>query len=254
MTPIKAHYRIAAIVPVFNHGAAVGGVVASIRALQLPVLLVDDGCDGSCAAVLTGLAAADEQVRLIRLECNSGKGAALVAGFAWALGLGYSHVLQIDADAQHDAGAIPEAIALSMRQPNAIIAGNPIFDASIPRARLYGRYLTHLLVWLHTLSFQIRDALCGFRIYPLAEAVSLSHRHSIARRMDFDIDIIVRLHWEGVPVHATPINVTYPADGISHFDLLRDNLRIARIHIRLFIGMLLRLPMLIGQRLSWGRA
>ncbi|MFP5307324.1 MAG: glycosyltransferase family 2 protein, partial [Gammaproteobacteria bacterium] len=70
------------------------------------------------------------------------------------------------------------------------------------------------------------------------------------RRMDFDTEIMVRLFWDGTDVISMPTRVTYPADGVSHFDVLRDNLRISRMHARLFAGMLLRLPQLLAQRLG----
>jgi hypothetical protein len=69
--------------------------------------------------------------------------------------------------------------------------------------------------------------------------------------MDFDTEIIVRLHWTGVPVRNRPTRVTYPEDGVSHFDLWRDNLRISAMHARLFFGMLRRLPRLLARK--WSR-
>lgn len=90
----------------------------------------------------------------------------------------------------------------------------------------------------------------GFRVYPLAPALQVWRTQTVGRRMDFDTEIMVRLFWEGVDVLSVPTRVTYPSDGISHFDVLRDNLRISRMHARLFVGMLWRLPRLLWQRLS----
>jgi hypothetical protein len=120
----------------------------------------------------------------------------------------------------------------------------------VPRSRLYGRYATHVWVWINTLSLDIRDSMCGFRMYPLASLLPLLERTRIGARMDFDSDVIVRLHWRGVPVRNQPTRVTYPQDGISHFRLWRDNVRISALHARLFVGMLWRSPLLLWRKFA----
>lgn len=238
-----------AVIPVFNHEDAVGRVVAALRAVGLPVLLVDDGSQASCARVLDQLAEAPG-VSVLHLPCNRGKGAAVMAGFTAAEQLGYTHALQVDADGQHALHDVPRFLEESRLHPQALICGAPVFDASIPKFRYYGRYLTHALVWLHTLSFEIRDSMCGFRVYPLARVCALIREAHVGARMDFDIEVVVRLHWRGMPLRWLETAVTYPLDGISHFRLYRDNLRIASCHARLFLGMVARLPRLLARRLT----
>lgn len=238
-----------AIIPVYNHGAAIAAVVNAVQSQGLPCLLVDDGSEPSCAAVLDGLAGR-EGVTLLRLPQNEGKGGAMMAGFRAALQQGYSHALQIDADGQHDASDIPRFLEQSATAPDSVICGCPVYDDSVPRARLYGRYATHVWVWINTLSFDIRDSMCGFRLYPLAPTVELIDSEHIGRRMDFDTEIIVRLHWRGMRVLNQPTRVTYPSDGISHFRALADNVLISRMHARLFFGMLMRSPLLLWRK--WG--
>jgi len=241
------------VVPVFDHGTTIAAVVRQVRGHGLPCILVDDGSSAPCASVLDALAAADPgSVALVRLASNQGKGAAMVAGFREAARRGHTHVLQIDADGQHACADIPLFIGQARRHPDAVIAGCPVYDDSVPRARLYGRYATHVWVWINTLSFDIRDSMCGFRMYPLAGLLPLLDRVRIGHRMDFDSDVIVRLHWRGVPVVNQPTRVTYPQDGVSHFRPWRDNVRISAMHARLFAGMLLRAPRLVWRNL--GRA
>ncbi len=242
--------RLCTVIPVYDHGSTIGSVVGQVRDYGLPVIVVDDGSGADCAERVRAIERSDEGVEALRLTANSGKGAAFYAGARRALARGFSHALQIDADGQHDLSAVPDAVAMAQRHPRALIAGAPRFDESVPTERLYGRYLTHVLVWLHTWSVSIRDALCGFRIYPLAETVSLANRQPVAERMDFDIDVAVRLVWDDVGVRTVHVGVRYPVDGISHFDLRRDNVRIARLHARLFGGMLIRAPLLTAQRLG----
>lgn len=231
------------IIPVFDHEHAIGAMVAGVLDSACDCLLVDDGSGEACARVLDALAQQHApRVRLLRLARNSGKGGAVLAGFREAHRLGYSRVLQIDADGQHDPRDIPRFIAASAEHPGAIICGIPEYDASVPKGRLYGRYLTHVWVWINTLSLTIRDSMCGFRVYPLAPVIRLMEEETIGLRMDFDIEVIVRLFWRGVPVRNLRTRVTYPSDGVSHFDVWRDNVRISRMHARLFFGMVRRLP------------
>ncbi|MFT4174615.1 MAG: glycosyltransferase family 2 protein [Rhodocyclaceae bacterium] len=251
---MKAHDRLPlatlAVVPVYNHEHAVGSVVDGILAAGLPCLLVDDGSTPDCARALDELVKRRApQVTLVRLTENLGKGGAVVAGMREASRLGYSHVLQIDADGQHDTADIPHFLEHSQAQPDAVICGCPQYDDSVPRGRLYGRYATHIWVWINTLSLDIRDSMCGFRIYPLPSTMALIDSASLGSRMDFDTEIMVRLHWRGLRVVNVTTRVRYPSDGISHFRMGWDNLLISRMHAALFFGMLLRAPRLLWRRL-----
>ena len=238
-------FKPCAIIPVFDHEHAVARVVAAVHAAGLPCVLVDDGSGPSCARELDRIAASVPGVRVLRRAHNGGKGAAVLDGFAAAAGAGYSHALQIDADGQHALKDISTFIEEARRGPQALICGLPVFDRSIPRVRHYGRYLTHALVWLNTLSRAIPDSMCGFRVYPLAPVQALVAEEYVGRRMDFDVEIIVRLYWRGVPMRWIATAVTYPLDGVSHFRMVRDNARMVALQLRLAAGMLRRLPRLL---------
>lgn len=239
------------VIPVYNHGEAIGDMVAGVRACAIPCLLIDDGSEPGCAAVLDSLAHAHPQeVFLHRLAQNEGKGGAVMAGLREAARRGYTHAVQIDADGQHDPADIPNFLAEARAYPQSLVIGSPEYDASVPKGRLYGRYATHVWVWINTLSFAIRDSMCGFRVYPLPPVLRLIDEANIGKRMDFDSEVLVRLHWRGLKIRNRPTRVTYPADGVSHFDVLRDNLRISRMHAKLFFGMLLRLPVLLWRKVA----
>lgn len=105
--------------------------------------------------------------------------------------------------------------------------------------------ITNFWVAIETLSLAIKDAMCGYRAYPLQPTMEIVEKYSIAKRMCFDIEIIVRLYWAGMPIVSMPTHIIYPPHGISHFKIFRDNLAIARTHTRLFFGMLIRLPRLL---------
>jgi glycosyltransferase involved in cell wall biosynthesis len=241
--------RICIVIPFYNHAGAIAHVVDSLEPLGLPCFIVDDGSDAGAQQVLSLIAERQSWVKVHRMPQNGGKGAAVMAGCDAALAAGFTHALQIDADGQHDVADAPRLLEESRRDPAAMVSGEAVYDSSVPRSRRYGRYLTHLWVWINTLSFDIRDSMCGFRVYPLADSCKIWRQYRIGRRMDFDTEIMVRLHWSGVRIIAVPTRVTYPRDGVSHFKMLEDNVFISRMHTRLFFGMLRRLPMLLGRRL-----
>jgi glycosyltransferase involved in cell wall biosynthesis len=245
---MAAGFRPVAVIPVYDHGEAVGGVAANVRLHGLHCILVDDGSSAGCAAVLDALAQAPD-VTLVRLARNQGKGGAMMAGLRAAADAGYSHALQIDADGQHDARDIPRFLASAAAEPDAVICGTPVYDESVPKVRLIARYATHIWVWINSLSLEIRDSMCGFRVYPLAPVVRLIDEARLGRRMDFDPEVLVRLHWRGMKIVSLPTRVTYPQDGLSHFRLGLDNWLITKMHVRLALGMLLRSPMLLWRKL-----
>lgn len=239
------------VIPVYNHEHAIGAVVQAVLAHKVPCILVDDGSSAVCAEVLNQIAAqAPEQIVLLRHAVNCGKGGAVLTGFQYAATKGYSHVLQIDADGQHCVADIPRFLELAASQPWAVIAGCPIYDDSVPRIRLYARYLTHIWVWINTLSLQIKDSMCGFRVYPVPPVLALLQHQTIGLRMDFDTEILVRLCWNELKIVNLPTRVGYPTDGVSHFRGWHDNVLITRMHTMLFFGMLRRLPKLLMRKWS----
>lgn len=159
-------FRPCVLIPCYNHGAMIASVLARLAPFDLPCLVVDDGSDEPTRRTLDDLAARHPQVTLLRLADNSGKGAAVMQGLQACAGRGFTHAIQVDADGQHAIEDIPKLLALAERHPEALISGRPVYDDSIPRSRLYGRWITHVWVWIETLSLQLKDSMCGFRVYP----------------------------------------------------------------------------------------
>lgn len=235
------------LIPVYNHEGPLPSIVKRLAAYGLPCVLVDDGSAPACASVIQELTEQHSWVQSVRHEINRGKGGAVKTGIQWAKAQGYSHAVQIDADGQHDLSDLDKFLTAARRHPEATIIGRPIFDDSIPKLRFYARYLTHVWVYINTLSLQIADAMCGYRVYPVDACAKLIESTHLEERMAFDVEILVRLYWQGLNIVSIPTHVGYPQDGVSHFRGLEDNLRISLTHARLFFGMLVRLPILIGR-------
>lgn len=234
------------IIPVYNHQKAIAHVMEQLKPRKLPCFLINDGSSDECSEVLQQIAAKqNDWVTLFERKHNGGKGAAVIDGFKIAISQGFTHALQIDADGQHQFEDISTFLHTSQQYPERLILGKPCFGDEVPKSRLYGRQITTLWIWINTLSFSIDDGMCGFRCYPLDAVDTLLQSRLLGQQMDFDIDIVVRLYWQGVDMVNIPTQVKYPIDGISHFKLLRDNLLISKKHAQLFFGMLFRFKPLL---------
>ncbi|HOB45375.1 MAG TPA: glycosyltransferase family 2 protein [Zoogloea sp.] len=244
------------LIPSYNPGAKVDDTVRQARRFWNPVWVVVDGSTDGSTARLQAMAAADSGLRVIVLPENRGKGSAVLEGLQAAQAAGFTHVLTMDSDGQHPADRIPEFMAVSARNPGCMVLGKPVFDAAAPQLRVKGREISNWWANLETLWMGIGDSLFGFRVYPAAPLEKIMRRQRWMRRFDFDPEAVVRLAWAGV----RPINLPAPvryfrADegGVSHFRYFRDNRLLTWMHTRLFIGFVLRLPMLLGRKLAAGR-
>jgi hypothetical protein len=121
----------------------------------------------------------------------------------------------------------------------------------MPRGRVAAHALTNFMVFIQTGGRVIVDPQCGFRVYPVEPALEAGAR---GERMNFDIEIAVRLAWAGVPIVNVPTAVRYlprAAGGTSHFRPVRDNVAITWMHTRLtFISVLRRLGLVRIRRLT----
>ena len=243
------------IIPNYNHHLVINDTVSALQHFNLPIILVDDGSNNETAKVLVCVAEKYKLVTLLRRDKNGGKGAAVQTGLTEALKKGWTHALQVDADGQHDLNDVERMLNQSKSQPNALISGQPCYDETISKGRYYGRFITHFWVYIETLSTDIKDSMCGFRVYPLKAYQNimfdeLGIKAKLGNKMDFDIEIMVKMHWQQVPVIFVPTKVHYPENGLSHFHVFDDNVLISLMHTRLFFGMLWRLPALLTRKLS----
>jgi glycosyltransferase involved in cell wall biosynthesis len=241
------------LIPVYRHGETACPIAERLASMGLTVILADDGNEAETQALLAECAVKTPGVVLVRLEKNSGKGKAFIKGLEKASELGLTHVLQIDADGQHDDTAAAFFLEQAAKFPDRIICGFPEFDETAPRGRVIGRKISTFWAAIVTLSTELKDTHCGFRVYPVDETLRITKNPFIDKRMGFDTEILVRLYWKNVFPVFFPIKVHYPAGGISNFRVVRDNIRISWVFTRLCVGMLFRLPLLIVKRKRHGK-
>lgn len=251
MNPSSSTHLV--LIPSYNPGAKVHETVAEARRQWNPVWVVVDGSTDGTAESLSALAANDPGLEVIVLPENCGKGAAVLRGIELAAQSGYTHALTMDSDGQHPAALIPEFMAASLREPESMILGVPVFDASAPALRVKGRKISNWWANLETLWTGIGDSLFGFRVYPIKPLRRTMAGRRWMRRFDFDPEAVVRLRWLGVKAVNLPAPVKYLSaeeGGVSHFDYWRDNRLLTWMHIRLVFGFIARLPILLARRLA----
>ncbi len=218
-------HRPCAVIPLYDNGGTISEVVRRVRAHVEDVIVVDDGsCDHGADTVDQG-----DGVVVLRHERNRGKGAAVKTGLARARELSFTHVVQLDADGQHDPGDIPRFLEASRCAPAAVISGERLCTDPVPGSATFGRHFGVFWYRLETGGHPLTDTQCGYRVYPLAMFDRVRVRGD---RMDFDVEVLVRAVWAGVDVRGLPTLVRYfpPEERVSGFQPLRDNLRFSLLH------------------------
>jgi glycosyltransferase involved in cell wall biosynthesis len=250
VTPSNTHL---VLIPSFNPGAKVRATVQEARTQWCPVWVVVDGSTDGSRAVLEDMARADPHLRVIVRTANGGKGAAILDGLREARRAGFTHALTMDSDGQHPAECIVPFMQAARAAPDAMILGEPRFDDSAPKIRVRGRRIANWCTNVETLWSGIHDTLFGFRVYPIGPLIAVMERTRFMRRFDFDAEAVVRLSWRGVRALNLPAPVRYfspQQGGVSHFHYGRDNVLLTSMYLRLFPGLLLRLPLLLARRLD----
>jgi len=252
MTPALSSTHLV-LIPSYNPGALIKETVDGALEHWNPVWVVVDGSTDGSANELLRIAETTPALHVIELPQNRGKGAAVLRGIDLAAEEGFTHVLTMDSDGQHPPELIPEFMAASIANPDAMVLGLPVFAADAPSLRVHGRKISNWWANLETLWSGIGDSLFGFRVYPIGVLSRVMHRQPWMRRFDFDPEAVVRMCWKGVRPINKPAPVRYltrEQGGVSHFNYVRDNALLTWMHARLFLGFVLRLPMLIARKLS----
>ncbi len=224
---VAAIAQIMVVIPLYNHGATVRDVAQRCLRQHPHVVVVDDGSSDGGADTLTDL-----PLTVIRHQSNRGKGAAILSAAAQAGKLGCSHIVTIDADGQHLPEDLPLFFQAISNTPMVIYVGWRDFAvANVPNSSRFGRQFSNFWLRVET-GCKLEDVQSGFRAYPLQVLQQLSFTDS---RYSFEVEVLVKGCWAGVPLRDIAIQVYYapPAERVSHFKKVRDNLYLAWLNTRL---------------------
>jgi glycosyltransferase involved in cell wall biosynthesis len=232
-------------VPTYNNEKTLGDLLMDLRALDVHIIVVNDGSTDSTEEILNRF----PEVHGISYTVNRGKGYALRQGFRTALESGFDYVISIDSDGQHFANDIPAFVDCIVQNPGSLIVGaRNMNQSSVPGKSSFGHRFSNFWFKVET-GIRLPDTQSGYRLYPVAK---LRPIRFITRRFEFEIEVIVRAAWKGIPVISVPVSVYYPPPGerISHFRPFADFTRISILNTFLvFIGFLYIKPRDLLRRL-----
>ena len=224
--------NITIIIPVYNNPKTIKQVVEDALLLDMFVIVIDDGSDVEVKSLL------DEHSNLIvlRHKQNRGKGVAILTGVKEAKKRGFEYVVSIDGDGQHYPKEI-EHLFPFIKDEN-IVIGNRKFEENVPNSSKFGRQFSNFWIWAESGRW-LEDTQSGFRAYP----VSILDLNLTQGRYDLEIEVLIKHLWSRRDIKEVAIEVYYPPKGtrVSHFDKVQDNIRLSKIHSRLFILNILRL-------------
>ena len=219
---------ICVVIPTYNNGGTIGRVVAGAMAQCDDVIVVNDGSTDATASILAGLAR--DGLTVVTLDRNSGKGAALKAGFRKALELGFAYAITLDGDGQHYPEDIATMLQANQEHPGALILGSRMLDgADRSKGSSFANRFSNFWLWVQT-GRRLDDTQTGYRLYPLKKLKFLTSRFfPLTSRYEAELELLVFASWHGVELVPVPIRVYYPPkeERVSHFRPGKDFARIS---------------------------
>ncbi len=211
--------NVCVLVPAFNEAKRIAGVTTKIKAQGFSVLVVDDGSQDATAEVAEAAGA-----RVVRADKNRGKGASLRRGFEWVVAQGFSAVITMDGDGQHDPKELQRFLNALNQGRAAVIVGNRMTDTkNMPFVR---KMTNRIMSWMvSTVAGQrVPDSQCGYRAIKkeVLEKMRLYTSH-----YEIESEILLEAARCGFAIESVPVGSVYGNEG-SHIRPLRDTLRFFR--------------------------
>jgi glycosyltransferase involved in cell wall biosynthesis len=222
------------IIPTCNNSRTLESVIRGVLNHTDRVIVVDDGSTDSTSQILLKFPG----LSVIHFKKNKGKGYAIRQGFREAVKLGYHYAITIDSDGQHLPGDLPKFIEKIENEPESLVIGaRNLEQAGIPGGTTFGNRFSNFWTWVET-GYQLPDTQSGYRLYPLK---TLRKTRFLTRRFEFEIEVLVRSAWKGIPITSVPVSVIYPPknERVSHFRPFIDFARISLLNTCLVVLALL---------------
>ncbi len=224
------------VIPLYNHAGTVRQVAEGVLQRHPNLLVVDDGSSDEGAAVLDGL-----PLTVVSHPENRGKGRAIQTAMNWAAENGFTHLLTLDADGQHDPADMANFLPEIGRYPDDILVGMRDFNTeNVPGSSVFGRKFSNFWLRVQT-GKSLGDTQSGYRVYPVWVLQNLPLKSAW---YTFEIEVLVRAAWAGIRLRDVPVSVYYPPEEerVSHFHKVRDNARLTLLNTKLTMRSVLPWP------------
>lgn len=222
------------LIPTYNNAGTLADVLTKVLAYTDDLLVVNDGSTDNTIEILKQF----PQVHAINYSPNKGKGVALRTGIKEAAKLGYDYAIAMDSDGQHYASDLTLFLDAIEAQPQSLIIGaRNLNQENVQLKSSFGNKFSNFWFWVNT-GITLPDTQSGYRLYPVQ---ALAKKNYYTRKYEFEIEVIVRAAWSGVPVTYIPISVYYPKpeERVSHFRPFKDFSRISLLNTVLVLIALL---------------
>ena len=235
---------ICVVIPTYNNGGTIGRVVEETLAECYDVIVVNDGSTDETASILNAQCTMhNAQCTIVTLEKNSGKGAALKAGFRKALDMGFSYAITLDGDGQHYSKEISRFLEANREHPWTLIVGSRNQEGiNRSKGSNFANRFSNFWFWVQT-GRRLSDTQTGYRLYPLKRLYGLS---LLTSRYEAELELLVFASWHGTELVEIPIDVYYPPkeERVSHFRPGMDFARISVLNTVLcFLAVVYGLPL-----------
>jgi glycosyltransferase involved in cell wall biosynthesis len=205
-TPPKLR-KLSVIVPVYNERTTLVEVLRRMRAVELPdgidreIIIVDDGSTDGTREVLRQLG--DSTVRVLLLEGNRGKGAAVRTGIAVASG---DYILIQDADLEYDPEDWPRMIAPVQRGRARVVYGSRFTGERRNMLFLHwvgNRFLSLVTNVLYNTTLSDMETCYKLFDRSLLDGITLR-----AERFEFEPEVTAKILRRGIRIYEVPISYT----------------------------------------------
>lgn len=232
------------IIPTYNNAATLASVINGVLAFTGRIIVVNDGSTDNTREILESF----KGITTIHLPGNKGKGIAIRTGFKEALKSGWETAITIDSDGQHDPADLPRFLDKIEAEPGSLIIGARNLDqAGIPGGTTFGNKFSNFWTWVET-GYRLPDTQSGFRLYPIKR---MEKMRFLTRRFEFEIEVLIRSAWKGIPVTSVPVSVKYPPkeERVSHFRPFTDFARISLLNsVLTILALLIFRPLMLYRK------
>ncbi|MBN2165434.1 MAG: DUF2062 domain-containing protein [Marinilabiliaceae bacterium] len=229
------------IIPTYNNDKTLLDVIDDVKRYTSNIIVVNDGSTDSTVNILSGI----EDITVVGYEKNKGKGYAIRKGFKHALYMGYHYAITIDSDGQHYANDLPVFIDEIKNNPNSLLIGSRFMEGQDqPGISSFANKFSNFWFGVET-GIKLADTQSGYRLYPIK---ILESKKWFCSKYEFEIEIVVRAAWQGMPVVNVPVHVFYPDrdERVSHFRPFNDFFRISVLNtILVFLAFVFYRPYMI---------
>ena len=228
--------RLAIVLPSLDPDAKFLGVVRGmVEAGFRQIVIVDDGSD-EAHQELFRQAEGYPQCTVLHHDVNKGKGRALKTAFRYVLDKlpEAEGVITIDGDGQHLAQDIIAGGERMLREQDRVILGCRDFDQpGVPPRSVAGNKTTSRMFRLF--GIRLSDTQTGLRAIPRAYLELFCEIEG--ERFEYETNMLLQMKRQGISFSEQPIATVYdPEDYSSHYNAVKDSLRIARVMLRFLLS------------------